>query len=95
MKEVCLKIKGYVQGIGYRRWAERKAKEIGSVSGWVMNMSDGSVEILMRGHEDSIEQMIKACYEGPWAARVDEVLFLPRPTSGFLPPIQDGVFEHI
>lgn len=95
MKEVCLKIKGRVQGVGYRRWAERKARKIGSISGWVVNMPDGSVEILMRGLEASVEQMILACYEGPWAARVDEILFLPRPSSGFLPPVQEGIFEHI
>ena len=95
MKEVCLKITGRVQGIGYRRWAERKAREIGGISGWVLNMPDGSVEILMKGEEEVLEQMIAACYEGPWAACVDSVEFLPRPSSGFLPPVQDGIFEHI
>lgn len=95
MREVCLKIKGRVQGIGYRRWAERKALEIGGISGWVLNMPDGSVEILMKGEEPQVEAMIAACYQGPWAARVDSIDFLPRPSSGFLPPIEDGVFEHI
>ena len=50
-KEVLLKIKGRVQGIGFRYWAVKKAREIGGISGWVHNEADGSVEILMRGEE--------------------------------------------
>lgn len=95
MKEVYLKIHGRVQGVGYRRWAERQARRIGGISGWVRNSEDRSVEILMRGEASAIEAMVQACYEGPWAARVDRIDFLPKVANGFLPPIEDDVFEHI
>ena len=57
-KEVYLKIKGRVQGIGFRWWAVKTAEEIGGISGWVHNAADGSVEILMSGEEDNIDRMI-------------------------------------
>lgn len=95
MKEIYLKIKGRVQGVGFRYWAERQAKQIGDISGWVRNAEDGSVEIFMRGQSDKVEQMVLACYQGPWLARVDDIDFLPERTSFFLPPIEDGVFERI
>lgn len=94
-KEIYLKIRGRVQGVGFRRWAEKKAREIGEISGWVRNVDDGSVEILMRGPIERVEQLILACHEGPSWARVDEVIFLPRVTNGFLPEISDGLFAAI
>ena len=95
MKEVYLKIEGRVQGIGYRRWAVSKALEIGGISGWVRNEDDGSVEILMSGEDDKINQMIQSCYQGPFLARVDRILFLPGVSNYFLPQIEQNVFRCI
>jgi acylphosphatase len=95
VKEVYLKIDGRVQGIGYRRWAISKAMEIGGISGWVRNEDDGSVEILMSGDDDNINQMIEACYRGPLFARVDKITFLPGVKNYFLPQIKEGKFIRI
>lgn len=95
MKEVYLKIKGRVQGVGFRRWAEKEAKTIGNISGWVRNCDDGSVEVLMRGEDKQIEEMVLKCYQGPMLARVDEIVFKPAVTNHFLPLIEDGIFERI
>jgi acylphosphatase len=95
MKEVYLKIHGRVQGVGFRRWAEKTARQIGGISGWVRNAEDGTVEILMRGKQEQIEMMIEACSRGPLWARVDEMQFLPSVTNFFLPDITDGIFERI
>lgn len=94
MKEVYIKIKGRVQGIGFRYWAINKAKEIGGISGWVHNAADGSVEILMSGEEEAIDDMILACHQGPLLARVDSVEFIVGRRSSFLPPIEEGVFKR-
>ncbi len=94
MKEVYIKIKGRVQGIGFRYWAINKAREIGGISGWVHNAADGSVEILMCGEEKDIDEMILACHQGPSLARVDSVEFVVGRLSSFLPPIEDGVFKR-
>ncbi len=95
VKTVYLKIRGRVQGVGYRRWAREAAASAGAISGWVRNVGDGSVEIFMRGDEDALDRMIVACQRGPWAARVDDVAFMPPVVSGFLPDITDGKFEII
>ena len=95
MREVYIKIKGRVQGVGFRRWAEKQAKDIGCISGWVRNCDDRSVEILMRGQECNIDEMIRRCYKGPLCSRVDEINFIPAVTNYFLPMIIEGVFERI
>lgn len=94
MKEVYIKIKGRVQGIGFRYWAINKAREVGGISGWVHNAADGSVEILMSGEEKAIDDMILACHRGPSLARVDSVEFIVGRRSSFLPPIEEGVFKR-
>ena len=38
-----LRIRGKVQGVGFRWWTQRNAREL-SVDGWVLNAPDGSVE---------------------------------------------------
>lgn len=95
MREVFLKIRGRVQGVGFRRWAVLQAKSIGGVSGWVRNAEDGSVELLMRGNKENIEEMVLRCHKGPLWARVDDVSFKPAVTNYFLPQIEDGKFEQI
>lgn len=93
-KEVFIKIKGRVQGIGFRWWAVKTANEIGGLSGWVHNDADGSVEIMMRGEEEKIDEMVLACHSGPPLARVDSVSFVVGRWSCFLPPIEEGVFKR-
>lgn len=95
MKEVYIKIKGRVQGIGYRWFAVHEARRIGGISGWVHNAADGSVEILMRGEEEKLDEMILACRKGPSLARVDSVDFIPGRISSFLPEVEEGVFKRV
>ena len=95
MREIYFKITGRVQGVGFRRWAQKTAKDIGALSGWVRNVEDGSVEILLKGEEANVEEMIARCRKGPLFARVDNVIFMPKVRNCFLPLIEDGVFERI
>ena len=95
IKEVYIKIRGRVQGIGFRWWAVKNAQEIGGISGWVRNVEDGSVEIMMSGEEDKLDKMLLACHNGPPLSRVDRVEFVVGRWSGFLPPIEEGVFKRV
>jgi acylphosphatase len=70
-----LAITGRVQGVGYRFYTQRKARELG-VAGWVRNRRDGSVEALFAGPADDVRQMLDRCREGPPASRVTAVTIL-------------------
>ena len=41
-------VRGRVQGVGFRWFVEREARTL-SISGWVRNNVDGSVEVLAMG----------------------------------------------
>jgi acylphosphatase len=65
-------IRGQVQGVGYRAWAEIAALELG-VEGWVRNRRDGSVEAVLAGSEEVVLTMVELCRDGPPGARVETV----------------------
>ncbi len=67
------KITGRVQGVGFRYFTTKKAEAL-NLNGWVKNMTDGSVEVLLSGEEESIEEMLKHLREGPKSARVDKII---------------------
>ncbi len=67
-----LAISGRVQGVGFRFYMERKARELG-LSGWVRNRRDGSVESVVQGSAQAVETMIAWARQGPPSAVVAEV----------------------
>ncbi len=67
-----LRIRGVVQGVGYRAWAKRLAEQL-NITGYVRNMEDGSVEIVACGSESSLNVFVNACKRGPAAAVVSDV----------------------
>jgi acylphosphatase len=69
---VHLRISGRVQGVWYRGWAVETATALG-LDGWVRNRRDGTVEAVAAGDAAQVEAFIKACRDGPPAARVDDV----------------------
>lgn len=71
-----LEITGRVQGVGYRRWAEREALRAG-LAGWVRNRRDGSVEALVSGDAEAVAAFVAACRTGPRGAAVTNVVEHP------------------
>lgn len=67
-----LRIKGAVQGVGFRDWAIGEATARG-LSGWVRNRSDGSVELMMAGADEKVQDMLRACTAGPPLAQVTDI----------------------
>ena len=65
-------VRGRVQGVGFRWFAEREA-HILQIAGWVRNNPDGSVEVLAMGTREQLSGMRSRLREGPRAARVDDV----------------------
>ncbi len=69
---VRLRITGRVQGVWFRAWAMEQAEELG-LDGWVRNRRDGSVEAVVHGPVERIEEMAARCRIGPPAARVERL----------------------
>ncbi|MFC1647392.1 acylphosphatase [Patescibacteria group bacterium] len=71
-KQAHLTILGIVQGVFYRDFTQENALELG-LTGWVRNVSDGTVETCVQGTEEEIKELIQRCYEGPPSAQVEDI----------------------
>ncbi len=74
MENICIHVyvSGYVQGIGYRYSAIRCANGLG-VTGWVKNLRDGRVELLIEGEESSVRNMVDWCAQGPRGSTITNI----------------------
>jgi acylphosphatase len=68
-------VKGFVHGVSYRKQTQRVANHLG-VTGWVRNVSNGTVEACLEGIEGAVDTVIAWCAFGPRKGRVDEVQIL-------------------
>ncbi len=82
MRAVKLRIEGLVQGVGYRYYAYRLAKRYG-VKGYVMNMPDGSVEVVAEGEGKNLERFLEEVARGPHSAVVTNVSVQEIPVVGY------------
>ena len=71
-RRATLRIRGKVQGVYYRESSRREAMRLG-LTGWVRNLSDGSVEAVAEGSPEALEEFIAWCRHGPPQARVTDV----------------------
>ncbi len=72
MKRIHARVTGRVQGVFYRASTRDKARSLG-LTGWVMNMPDGSVELEAQGPDERVEELVSWLYEGPPYAKVQDV----------------------
>jgi len=75
VRTVHVRIEGRVQGVGYRAWVERQAQEM-SLTGWVRNRRDKSVETVLQGAPELVSELLKKCERGPTDAHVTKVEIL-------------------
>ena len=72
MERAVLKIFGRVQGVFFRQSALEKAQTLG-LSGWIKNAADGTVEAVVEGEKEKIEEFIEWCRQGSKFAKVQKV----------------------
>ncbi len=65
-------VSGLVQGVFYRAETRERAKKLG-LFGWVRNLADGRVEVLVEGEKSKIEKLIEWLNQGPQLAQVEKV----------------------
>lgn len=71
-------VRGRVQGVGFRYFTQRAAEAL-SLTGWVANRPDRSVEVVAEGPRDVLDRFLAALRRGPASAHVTAV------QSDFLP----------
>jgi acylphosphatase len=81
-RTVRLRIEGRVQGVSFRDWMQAQARGLG-LTGWVRNRRDGSVEAMISGDPELVDDMLDRCRQGPPAARVSNLAILSEPDESF------------
>lgn len=73
-------ISGFVQGVGFRQFIKKRARNLG-ITGWVRNTKDNRVEAVFecsgqseKISKERIENLIDFCRKGPFLAEVKDVL---------------------
>ncbi|MFA7360833.1 MAG: acylphosphatase [Candidatus Kapaibacterium sp.] len=69
MRAIRIIVKGLVQGVGFRYYCYKTAKEYG-ISGYVKNLYNGDVEILAQGEEGLLNDFIRRVNIGPPMSKV-------------------------
>jgi acylphosphatase len=85
-RRVRVVVAGRVQGVGFRYSTVYEARLL-SLSGWVRNCYDGTVEILAEGHAENVEALLSWCRNSPPGSRVTSVQHneepIEQPLEGF------------
>jgi acylphosphatase len=74
-------VRGDVQGVGYRAFAQSAARAL-RLTGWVRNLRDGGVEAVAEGEESALLAWATRLRQGPPAARIDEILTIREESRG-------------
>lgn len=69
---VFLRVRGLVQGVGFRYWTLARAREL-SLGGFVRNLPDRSVEAMFSGLRSPVEKMINLMASGPGHSVVEKL----------------------
>ena len=75
-------VSGAVQGVGFRFFAQRAAREA-RVTGWVRNRADGTVETVVEGEEGAVTRYLERLRAGPAGGRVTSVVLEERLVEGY------------
>ncbi|MDP3844943.1 MAG: acylphosphatase [Pseudomonas sp.] len=83
MPRICLHaiVSGRVQGVGFRQHTDEQAQRL-ELDGWVRNLADGRVEVLIEGEEAAVRELADWLAQGPQVAQVTGVALSEQPLQG-------------
>lgn len=83
MARICLHgyVSGKVQGVYYRQSTQEQADRL-ELDGWVRNVADGRVEVLVEGEEGAVRELAAWLERGPADAEVTAVELEEQPLQG-------------
>ncbi|MOA13568.1 Acylphosphatase [compost metagenome] len=83
MARICLHgyVSGKVQGVYYRQSTQEEADRL-ELDGWVRNLADGRVEVLVEGEEVPVRELAAWLERGPADAQVTAVELEEQPLQG-------------
>ena len=71
-QRVRIFVKGRVQGVFFRQALKVIAKKK-NVYGWVRNLKDGRVEVVLEGEDMDVSAIVEWCHAGSANARVEDI----------------------
>ncbi len=72
MKAIKGRVYGKVQGVGFRMYAYRQADRLG-ITGWIKNLSDGSVEFFCQASDVELSYFIDLLKRGNTSSVVENL----------------------
>jgi acylphosphatase len=82
MKTLKIFVTGSVQGAYFRQFVNKTANEL-KLKGFVRNLDDGRVEVVVEGRDETVNEMVEACKKGAPQANVKEVQTQEISNQGF------------
>lgn len=82
MKTTKVHISGVVQGVFFRKFIEEKAKELG-LKGFVRNLNNGNVEVVIEGEDGRVKEILSICKEGSPHTKINHVEIKELKHQGF------------
>lgn len=73
MKTILLSLIGTVHGVGYRKFVKDLAEKH-HITGYALNLPDGSLIIALQGKEEEIQAVLPAMKKGPQHAHVEKIV---------------------
>jgi acylphosphatase len=84
MRRLHVRIAGRVQGVGFRWFVREEARRLG-LSGWVMNLPTGEVEVAAAGEASLVDRLRTVLHVGPSGAAVERLEDVEDPSESALP----------
>jgi len=82
MKTLRIFISGIVQGVFFRDFIKQEAENLG-LKGYVRNLEDSRVEVVIEGYDNEVNKMIEVCKKGSPYSKVMEIEIEKIENQGF------------